>query len=89
MAETSRIGRFPAWVAEAVVYQVFPDRFRRSGRVEAQQGLALQPWGTDPAEQGFQGGDLYGVIDCSSRLIARRWLSQIAVGLCSTQPSAG
>ena len=53
----------PAWVAQAVVYQIFPDRFRRSGRVEAQQGLSLQPWGTDPSEQGFQGGDLYGVID--------------------------
>ena len=68
MAETSRIGQFPAWVAEAVVYQVFPDRFRRRGRVEAQQGLALQPWGTDPAEQGFQGGDLYGVIDALDHL---------------------
>ena len=68
MAETQRIGTFPSWVAEAVVYQVFPDRFRRSGRVEAQQGLALQPWGTDPAEQGFQGGDLYGVIDALDHL---------------------
>ena len=56
MAETPRIGRFPAWVAEAVVYQVFPDRFRRSGRVKAQQGLSLQPWGTEPLEHGFQGG---------------------------------
>ena len=68
MAETSRIGPFPTWVAEAMVYQVFPDRFRRSGRVEAQQGLALQPWGTDPAEQGFQGGDLYGVIEALDHL---------------------
>jgi len=68
MAEISGIGTFPAWVAEAVVYQVFPDRFRRSGRVAAQQGLALQPWGTDPAEQGFQGGDLYGVIEALDHL---------------------
>ena len=68
MVETQRIGRFPSWVAEAVVYQIFPDRFRCSGRVEAQQGLALQPWGTDPAEQGFQGGDLYGVIDALDHL---------------------
>ena len=53
----------PAWVTEAVIYQVFPDRFRRSGRVEAQQHLKFKPWGTDPTEEGFQGGDLYGVID--------------------------
>ncbi len=63
MAETQGIGQFPSWAGEAIVYQVFPDRFRRSGRVIAQRGLSLQPWGTDPAEQGFQGGDLYGVID--------------------------
>jgi glycosidase len=50
-------------VAEAVVAQIFPDRFRRSGRVAAQQGLALQPWGHPPTPIGFQGGDLYGVFN--------------------------
>lgn len=58
----------PAWVADAVVYQIFPDRFRRSGRVAAQQGLALLPWGSDPARGGFQGGDLFGVIDALGAL---------------------
>ena len=53
----------PDWVVDAVIVQIFPDRFRRSGKVAAQQGLALQPWGEDPAAQGFQGGDLYGVIE--------------------------
>ncbi len=53
----------PAWVADAVVCQIFPDRFRRSGRVPHQQGLALQPWGAPPDATGFQGGDLYGVIE--------------------------
>ena len=53
----------PAWVSGAVVYQIFPDRFRRSGRVKAQSSLALQPWGSDPQLQGFHGGDLYGVIE--------------------------
>lgn len=52
-----------AWVSEAVVYQIFPDRFRRSGSVQAQGNLLLQPWGTSPQQQGFQGGDLYGVIE--------------------------
>jgi len=53
----------PDWVKHAVFYQIFPDRFARSGRVEAQDGLTLKPWGADPAEQGFQGGDLYGVVE--------------------------
>ena len=60
----------PAWVAEAVIYQIFPDRFRRSGRVEEQRLLQLKPWGSDPTEQGFQGGDLYGVIDALDYLQA-------------------
>ena len=60
----------PAWVAEAVIYQIFPDRFRCSGRVEEQRLLALKPWGSDPTEQGFQGGDLYGVIDSLDHLQA-------------------
>ena len=57
-------------MAEAVIYQIFPDRFRRSGRVEEQNLLALKPWGSDPTEQGFQGGDLYGVIDSLDHLQA-------------------
>ncbi|MCP9926683.1 glycoside hydrolase family 13 protein [Cyanobium sp. CH-040] len=60
----------PAWVADAVVLQVFPDRFRRSGRVEAQQDLELLPWGSPPERQGFQGGDLLGVIDALDRIEA-------------------
>lgn len=53
----------PDWVKHAVFYQIFPDRFARSGRVAAQADLSLKPWGTPPTEQGFQGGDLYGVAD--------------------------
>ncbi len=60
----------PAWVADAVVLQVFPDRFRRSGRVGAQQDLQLVPWGSPPDGQGFQGGDLFGVIDGLDRIQA-------------------
>ncbi|MEX1323182.1 MAG: glycoside hydrolase family 13 protein [Synechococcaceae cyanobacterium] len=58
----------PAWVADAVVVQVFPDRFRRSGRVQAQQDLELLPWGSPPEQRGFQGGDLLGVIEGLDRL---------------------
>ncbi|WP_155724836.1 glycoside hydrolase family 13 protein [Prochlorococcus marinus] len=60
----------PRWVAQAVVYQIFPDRFRCSGRVLVHQHLALRCWGSDPSEQGFQGGDLYGVIEALDHLQA-------------------
>ena len=53
----------PDWVKHAVFYQIFPDRFARSGRVTAQQHVRLKPWGHPPEEQGFQGGDLYGIVD--------------------------
>lgn len=58
----------PAWVADAVVAQVFPDRFRRSGRVAAQRDLELLSWGSPPERRGFQGGDLLGVIEGLDRL---------------------
>ncbi|ABF44913.1 isoamylase / pullulanase [Deinococcus geothermalis DSM 11300] len=48
----------PEWVADAVFYQIFPDRFARSGRVP---GLNLQPWGSPPQVHGYMGGDLWGV----------------------------
>ena len=53
----------PEWVKHAVFYQVFPDRFARSPRNHLPRGLQLQPWGTPPEEQGYQGGDLYGIVD--------------------------
>jgi cyclomaltodextrinase / maltogenic alpha-amylase / neopullulanase len=51
----------PEWVRDAVFYQVFPDRFARSGRVEAPG--PLESWDEPPTTDGFKGGDLYGVID--------------------------
>ena len=53
----------PDWVKNAVFYQIFPDRFARSERIKHPQGISFKPWGTDPVEQGYQGGDLYGVVD--------------------------
>ena len=67
-ASAAALAAAPAWVGDAVVYQIFPDRFRRSGRVAAQEGLELMPWGSDPALQGFQGGDLHGVIEALGQL---------------------
>jgi neopullulanase len=53
----------PEWVKHAIFYQIFPDRFCRSSRNPLPRGIKLQPWGTPPEEQGFQGGDLYGIVD--------------------------
>ncbi len=51
----------PDWAADAVFYQVFADRFVRSGRVPAPG--PFEPWDAPPTHQGFKGGDLYGVVD--------------------------
>ncbi len=51
----------PSWVADAVFYQIFPDRFARSGRAEQPPGL--EDWDTAPTTHGYKGGDLYGVAD--------------------------
>ena len=51
----------PAWVRDAVFYQIFPDRFRRSGRVDI--GARLEPWDSPPNFTGYKGGDLWGVAD--------------------------
>ena len=63
MASSTPFSDPPSWVADAVVYQIFPDRFRRSGRVRAQSHLPLDSWGSEPTENCFQGGDLLGVVD--------------------------
>jgi neopullulanase len=53
----------PDWVKHAVFYQVFLDRFARSPRLKHPQGIHFKPWGSPPEEQGFQGGDLLGIVD--------------------------
>ncbi len=51
----------PAWVRDAVFYQIFPDRFASSERV-AKPG-ALEPWDAPPTFHGFKGGDLLGIVE--------------------------
>jgi alpha-glucosidase len=57
----------PAWVADAAFYQVFPDRFARSGPPPAAPSWAHPAEWEDPVEQGpgavyqWFGGDLGGV----------------------------
>jgi cyclomaltodextrinase / maltogenic alpha-amylase / neopullulanase len=51
----------PAWVRDAVFYQIFPDRFASSARVT--KPGPLEPWDAPPTVHGFKGGDLLGVVE--------------------------
>jgi neopullulanase len=51
----------PAWVSDAVFYQIFPDRFARSSKVPKPSNL--EPWDSTPTKHGFKGGDLLGVAE--------------------------
>ena len=51
----------PAWVRDAVFYQIFPDRFAASERV-VKPG-PLEPWDAPPTYDGFKGGDLLGIVE--------------------------
>ncbi|MDQ4044476.1 MAG: glycoside hydrolase family 13 protein [Chloroflexota bacterium] len=51
----------PAWVHHAIFYQIFPDRFAKSDRLEKPSGI--EPWDTDPTVYGYKGGDLLGIVE--------------------------
>lgn len=61
----------PSWVADAVFYQIFPDRFARSERVPRPPGL--ETWSSPPTRHAYKGGDLLGVVE---RL---DWLTDLGV----------
>jgi cyclomaltodextrinase / maltogenic alpha-amylase / neopullulanase len=51
----------PAWVRDAVFYQIFPDRFAGSERVP--KPGPLEQWDSPPTNDGFKGGDLLGIVE--------------------------
>ncbi|MBI4574963.1 MAG: alpha amylase N-terminal ig-like domain-containing protein [Planctomycetes bacterium] len=51
----------PGWVADAVFYQVFPERLANGDPANDPKGTL--PWGSPPENANFMGGDLQGVID--------------------------
>ena len=51
----------PDWVKDAVIYQIFPDRFAQSEHLSKPGNL--EPWNAPPTVYGFKGGDLVGVIE--------------------------
>jgi cyclomaltodextrinase / maltogenic alpha-amylase / neopullulanase len=51
----------PDWVKDAIIYQIFPDRFAKSAQVVKPHNI--EPWDTPPTTLGYKGGDLYGVVE--------------------------
>lgn len=51
----------PAWVKDAVFYQIFPERFANGDPSNDPEGVL--PWGGKPERDNFFGGDLQGVIE--------------------------
>jgi cyclomaltodextrinase len=51
----------PAWVREAVFYQIFPERFCNGDPTNDPVGV--EPWGSPPTYRNFMGGDLKGILD--------------------------
>jgi glycosidase len=70
--------RPPAWVADAVFYQIFPDRFARSTQVP--KPANLEQWDSPPTRHGYKGGDLLGVVE---RL---DWLTDLGINAVYLNP---
>jgi neopullulanase len=51
----------PAWVRDAIFYQIFPDRFAMSAKLPKPSNL--EHWDSPPTFHGFKGGDLLGVVE--------------------------
>jgi len=50
----------PFWIQDAIFYQIFPDRFANGDLTNDPPNV--RPWNLPPTRNGFQGGDLRGII---------------------------
>jgi cyclomaltodextrinase len=57
----------PAWVKDAVFYQIFPERFANGD--PAIDPPNVEPWGGKPTATNFFGGDLLGVMQHLDHLV--------------------
>ena len=75
---TKAIDKPPAWVRDAVFYQIFPDRFAKSAALEKPQGL--EPWADPPTFNGYKGGDLLGICESLD------WLTDLGINAIYLNP---
>ncbi len=57
----------PRWARDAVFYQIFPDRFAPSERVD--KPGPMEPWDSPPTIHGYKGGDLLGIVERLDELL--------------------
>ncbi len=50
----------PEWMKNAVMYQIFPERFFNGDK--ANDPVDAKPWQTKPTRENFMGGDICGII---------------------------
>lgn len=60
-------GRVPTWLADAVFYQVFPERFANGD--PSLDPAGVQPWDAEPSRDNFFGGDLAGLTEHLDHLV--------------------
>lgn len=51
-----------SWTRDAIIYQIFPDRFARDSHLP-KQGSGFVSWGSKPTAHGFMGGTLRGITE--------------------------
>jgi len=77
MEHLNRVGTAPAWVKDAIFYQIFPDRFCKSGKYNAAGKFV--DWETVPNRENMYGGNLAGITD---KLTYIKSLGVNAIYLC-------
>jgi glycosidase len=58
----------PDWLADAVFYQIFPERFANAD--PSLDPVGVVPWGSEPTPDNFFGGDLQGILDHLDHIVA-------------------
>ncbi len=68
----------PDWVADAIFYQIFPDRFACSQGVPKPGNL--ESWDSPATRHGYKGGDLLGIVEHLD------WLTDLGVNAIYLNP---
>lgn len=58
----------PDWLADAVFYQIFPERFANGDPSLDPPGV--EPWGAEPTRENFFGGDLAGITEHLDHIVS-------------------